>query len=366
MKSLEYFLLLFENYLQGLAYAKTSIANIRHQLKHFAAFASGKGIDDITGIRQSHITAFVAYIRRKVTCRGREFSTDTVSLMISSLRHFFKFLYRNEYILKNPMDEFTTDIKANRNRKEIFTLDEMMTFLDSISIGERNGLRDRAIFELMYSSGLRISEVVKLDLADVDLNERVLLVREGKGGKDRYVPFSEVSAAFIMKYIESERKKHLRFCKGAKQDVSVPTPHRMCKKASADEAALFIGQGGRMKTQVIRLYFRKFLEASGITRKNLTPHSIRHSCATHLLEAGADVRYVQELLGHEYIQTTVKYTHLMIESLKRVYKTYHPRENRYFEEIDEEYLKSLDELKKEVLKRRETNRKYSTKRSPAL
>ncbi|HPN13389.1 MAG TPA: tyrosine-type recombinase/integrase [Spirochaetota bacterium] len=341
MKPLEYFLLLFENYLEGLAYAKNSIVNITHQLKHFAAFASGKGIDDVTEIRQSHITDFVAHVRTKVTRRGREFSAETVVRMISSLRQFFKFLYRNEYILMNPMEEFTTDIKANRNRKEIFTLDEMTAFLDSIDIGEKNGLRDRAVFELMYSSGLRISEVVKLDLADVDLNERILLVREGKGGKDRYVPFSEVSAAFIMKYIETDRKKHLRFCKGG------------------DESALFIGQGGRMQTQVIRIYFRKYLEASGVTRKNLSPHSIRHSCATHLLEAGADVRYVQELLGHEYIQTTVKYTHLMIESLKRVYKTYHPRENEYFEEIDEEYLKALDALKREVEKRRETNKKYS-------
>ena len=342
MKSLEYFLLLFENYLHGLAYAKTSIVNIMHQLRHFAAYAGEKGIDDVTEIRQNHITAFVAHIRKKVTNRGREFSADTVVRMISSLRHFFKFLYRNEHILINPMEEFTTDIKANRNRKEIFTLSEMTAFLDSIDTREKNGLRDRAIFELMYSSGLRISEVVKLDLSDVDLNERILLVREGKGGKDRYVPFSEVSAVFIMKYIENDRKKHLRFCKG-------------------DDAAIFIGQGGRMKTQVIRLYFRKYLEATGITRRNLSPHSIRHSCATHLLEAGADVRYVQELLGHEHIQTTVKYTHLMIESLKRVYKTYHPRENQYFEEIDEEYLKALDELKQDVLKRRETNRKYPKK-----
>jgi len=359
MKSLEYFLLLFENYLEGLAYAKNSVVNIVHQMKDFAAYARENGKDDVTEIKPEDITAFIAYIRRKITNRGREFSPETVVRIVSSLRHFFRFLYRNDYILANPMGEFTTDIKANQNRKEIFTLNEMGAFLDSIDTGRDNGLRNRAIFELMYSSGLRISEVVKLDMTDVDLNERILLVREGKGGKDRFVPFSEVAAAFIRKYIETDRKRRFRLHNAeSRQNVPSPMPHRMRENTSTDEAALFIGIRGRMKTQMIRIFFRAYREASGITRKGLTPHSIRHSCATHLLEAGADVRYVQELLGHECIETTVKYTHLMIESLKRVYKTYHPRENEYFEEIDEEYLSQIKKLKEEIIKRREINRRY--------
>ena len=347
MRSLEYFLLLFENHLHGLAYAKSSIANIAHQLRHFAAYANAHGIDDVREIKATDIDAFIAHMRRKITNRGGEFSAGSIARMISSLRIFFKFLYRSEHILINPMEGFAANIRADRNRKEIFTPAEMTRFLDSIDIDDDIGLRDRAIFELMYSSGLRISEVVKLDVGDVDLNERVLLVREGKGGKDRFVPFSRVAAAFIMKYIEhndrSGRKGRMR-------------------ARGIDESALFIGRHGRMQTQVIRLYFRKYLEASGITRRNLSPHSIRHSCATHLLEAGADVRYVQELLGHEHIQTTVKYTHLMIEGLKRVYKMYHPRENQFYEEIDEEYLRGLERLKSDVAKRRATNRRYPHKR----
>lgn len=342
MRSPDFYLLLFENHLHGLGYAKTSIVNITHQMRHFIEYMRDAGKNDVTDIRTEDITAFIAHIRRRITNRGREFSTATVVRMISSLRQFFKFLYRNDHILTNPMEGFTTDLKANRNRKEIFTLEEMAVFLDSIDINGKNGLRDRAIFELMYSSGLRISEVTKLDLSDVDLNERILLVREGKGGKDRFVPFSEVTAAFIVKYIETGRKRCLKYCKG---------------DASA-EGALFIGQGGRMRPGMLRLSFKEYLQVSGITRKNLTPHSIRHSCATHLLEAGADVRYVQELLGHEHIQTTVQYTHLTMESLKRVYKTYHPRENQYFEEIDDEYLREIEKLRDEIVRRREINRRY--------
>jgi site-specific recombinase XerD len=329
MKSFEYYITLFAQYMTGLGYSKLSIVNITHQIRLFARYAHEHDREEITGITHRDITGFIEWARVQITNRGKEFSPASIVRMVSSLRQFFKFLHRNEYMLVNPMEEYTPDIKAHQTQKEIFTRDEMSIFLDSIDINERNGLRDRSIFELMYSSGLRISEVVKLELADVDLNERVLLVKEGKGGRDRFVPFSEVASVFIRRYIKTDRKRHIRFCK-------------------SDDAAVFIGQHGRLSTQVIRIYFKTYLEASGIERKNLSPHSIRHSCATHLLEAGADVRYVQELLGHEYIQTTVKYTHLMIESLKRIYKTYHPRENAYYEEINDEYLKGITMLEEEL------------------
>lgn len=339
MRGIGYYLLLFEKHLRGLGYAQSSIANIQHQLRLFATFLRKAKIAALTEIGEAHITAFIAQTRTIITKRGQEYSTETIVRIISSLRVFFRFLHRNEHILTNPMETFSTNIKANQHRREIFTLEEMSAFLDSIDIRGRNGPRDRAIFELLYSSGLRISEVTKLDVADVDLNERILLVREGKGGKDRFVPISEVAAVFVMQYLETDRKRSLRFCRGDEQ------------------AALFIGQRGRMESQVIRVNFRKYLASCGMAKRKLTPHSIRHSCATHLLEAGADVRYVQELLGHEYIQTTVKYTHLMLESLKRVYKSFHPRENQLFEEITEEYLQALAELKEEAERNQIRNEK---------
>jgi site-specific recombinase XerD len=187
----------------------------------------------------------------------------------------------------------------------------------------------------MYSSGLRINEVARLDAGDVDLSERTLLVREGKGSKDRFVPFSGVARDFLKLYLEEKGNAR-----------------------TAEDEAFFTGFHGRVKASWIREEFEKRINALGMKRENLTPHSIRHSCATHLLEAGADVRYVQELLGHEYIQTTVKYTHLMIESLKRVYKTFHPRENQYFEEIDREYLTQIGKLKEEIVRKREAKKRY--------
>jgi len=124
------------------------------------------------------------------------------------------------------------------------------------------------------------------------------------------------------------------------------------------EKYLFLTVKGRMKSDAIRKVFKETVEEIGIQRDNLTPHSIRHSTATHLLEAGADVRYVQELLGHEDIQTTVKYTHLMMENLKKAYKSAHPRENQYFEEIDSGYLLQIEKLKEVIIAQRKLNEKY--------
>jgi integrase/recombinase XerC len=265
----------------------------------------------------------------------------TLRKRVSDLRGFFRFLYRNEAILSNPMDDLIFDFADEGSLKGIFTRDEMNEFLDAIGTKSPTGLRNRAVFELMYSSGLRISEVINIKLADIDLSERVLTVAEGKGGKDRYVPFSEVAALFVKAYLEDSRKHFAR------------------KAGRKAEAWLFLSHMGRLKSDALRACFRETLDRIGLKRENLTPHSIRHSCATHLLEAGADVRYVQELLGHEDIETTVKYTHLMMENLKKAYRSAHPRENMYYEEIDDKYLNDINNLKQEIEKSRAKNERYS-------
>lgn len=340
MKPNEYYQVVFKKYLAGSGYAPTSIANINHHIALFVRYLNESNLS-IVGVKQDGIAAFIELLTTRESVRGMGYSTATVTRIVSTLRIFFRYLYRHEYILTNPMDDFVPVVEGYEKPKEIFTREEMNCFLDSIDITTPDGRRNRAIFELMYSSGLRIAEVVKLDLADIDLNERILLVRQGKGGRDRFVPFSDVSGVFIRRYIESDRRHYLKYAHGE------------------DENALFLGRKGRLKVFMLRtVIFKKILEDAGIEHKNLTPHSIRHSTATHLLEAGADVRYVQELLGHECIETTVKYTHLMIESLKRVYKTYHPRENQYYEEITGEYLEELEKMKQDVIVRRGINKKY--------
>ncbi|OHD63881.1 MAG: hypothetical protein A2176_09920 [Spirochaetes bacterium RBG_13_51_14] len=352
MKSFEYYLLLFENYLKGIKYQKNTIQNSALAVTLFIEFARTRGAGSIHDFTEADIKDFIESQRAAYGRYGKPLKPGSLKRRIAGLRHFFRFLYRSEYILVNPMEDVPADIKGIESRKEIFTREEMSAFLDAIdpstSSGHRttspNGLRNRAIFELIYSSGLRISEAVNLNLADIDLAGRMLIVRQGKGGKDRFVPFSDVAALFLKKYIESERKRLERHTR------------------PDDRNALFLSEYGRLKDITVRKAFGKILENIGTTRKNLTVHSIRHSCATHLLEAGADVRYVQELLGHESIETTVRYTHLMMENLKKAYKSAHPRENKYYEEIDEEYLRHVDKLKAEIEKRRQINTRYPPER----
>jgi len=183
------------------------------------------------------------------------------------------------------------------------------------------GLRDRALFEFPYSSGLRDGEMANLTVEDLDTEERMVRVYQGKGGKDRTVPVSEVAMVFLNRYL---------------------------RQRSPRPGALFLGRLSPLKGSGINSRFKKLLQQADLYRPGLTAHSIRHSLGTHLLENGADLRYVQELLGHESIETTVVYTHELYENMKKIYKSYHPRENQLWQEVDGEYLKRLEAFRKEI------------------
>ena len=280
MKSNEELIYIFKNYLAGIGFKKGSINQNAHAVSLFYDFVKVKNIADVKG---EDINSFHKRLLEETTRFNKPYSQGAIRTYLLCLNRFFRFLYRYEYILTNPIADQTLMKNGIENKREIFTRNEIDNFLDVI-----NDERDRAFFELMYSSGLRITEELNLNLTDVDLSQRLLTIRQGKGDKDRIVPFSEVALAFLKKYIENSRKE---FAKGVNRE---------------DSKALFLCNRGRLKEMTIRVCFKKHLEKAGIKRERLTIHSIRHTTATHLLEAGASVSYVQELLGHEDIQTTVK------------------------------------------------------------
>jgi site-specific recombinase XerD len=232
----------------------------------------------------------------------------------------------NELILENPFRKVDIRIKIEEKRRIIMTPEEMAEFLDSITLDQPLGLRDRTIFELMYSSGLRISDVAKIDREDVNLKEGTILIRQGKGKKDRVIPVHTVAMKFLTLFLTESRLKQ------------GPLFYSIYKQA-------------RLGSSSINNRFIYWLKKAGLYRCNLSSHCIRHSTAVHLLAGGADLRYVQELLGHESIETTVLYTHELLDNLKKVYKSYHPRENEYFKEVDYEYMKRIEDFET-VLKRR--------------
>ncbi len=221
----------------------------------------------------------------------------TVARRLSALRSFFKFLVREGFLKANPIAGVSSP-KLDKHLPAFLTEDEVSSVLDASGGKDEGGLRDRAILELFYSSGLRISELVGLNTDDIDFFGGIIKVR-GKGKKERLVPVGDIALAAIRNY--HERRK--------RQTQAVFTN---------------LKRGSRITVRGVRNIVRKYLRAAGI-RSHASPHTLRHSFATHLLDRGADLRTVQELLGHANLATTQIYTHLTTEKLKKVYDKAHPR-----------------------------------------
>lgn len=316
---------IFENYLIGSGYKKSTIKGHMSYLRKFFNFLNSRKIFDLRDITKADLTAYLKYLHSFVSKEtGELLANETKRGNYSTVKVLFRSLYNLELILTNPAQDVPA-IKKSKTTKTIFSEDEISDLLDSIDIDEPFGLRDRACYELMYSSGLRVGEVSRLNIGDIDFDERVIVVKESKFNKDRIIPISEVAGGFLKLYLGD--------------------------RINRDEA-VFVGKNGRLGGPTISTRFHKLLVKNEMKKKDLTAHSVRHSTATHLLEAGADIRYVQELLGHSAIETTAGYTHMMYESIKRVYKSFHPRENLYYEEVTEEYLKSLDKLANDIKRAR--------------
>jgi integrase/recombinase XerD len=325
-------LLLLNEYMCSHGYKESTKKAVILHVSRFFEYLKIQKISDLRDVVLNDIQNFSLYLNEYISDRTKsKLSFSSRRSHFSSVSKLFKCLYLNEKILFNIMQDFKL-LKSEPHRvRELLTREEINKLLDGILIDSQLGLRNRAIFELMYSSGLRSSEVSKLNMNDINFKDRMVFIHQGKMSKDRIIPLSQVAFIFLKKYAGKRRNK---------------------------EGAVFLGSNGRLRGESINRIFKKYLNELNIYRPGLCSHSIRHSCATHLLENGADLRYVQELLGHNSIQTTTVYTHTQYESLRKIYKNYHPRENLYYEEISEDYLKRLFDFKKRLLK----VRKYAKKK----
>ena len=330
---------MFIDYLTGCQIK--SIGRFKAGLKMFYRYLNGR---DLRSVREKDIVGYMKYLHREKTQFGTPFKKKSIEGYLSNLKSFFDYLYKHELVLTNVMENMSIKQSGIKKQKTMFSQEEINTFLNSISIDDVGGLRDRALFELMYSSALRISETLKLQLKDINLTHRTLIVRLGKGRKDRYVPFSNTALQFLLKYIKDGRSNYLT------------------AKNKGNEDCLFLNHSGILTYRVLKTRFLNYLKDCGLDDKGLSFHSVRHSTATHLLEAGASIRYVQELLGHESLATTQIYTVPMFDSVKKVYKMFHPRENEYYEEVTADYLTQVMELKEKLLTEKEELKRWGRKR----
>lgn len=233
----------------------------------------------------------------------RRLSKASVARKLAAVRSFFQYCLKRRLLDDNPA-KVVSRPKLDSAVPGFLSESEIGLFLDLPDPGDRLGPRDRAIFELFYATGIRVSELVGLDLADVGLDERLIRVR-GKGRKERIVPFGRSAAKCLEEYL---RKRPSLMLNG-----------------EFDEPAVFLNyRGGRITARSVERLVSKYIRRAALRRK-LSPHSLRHSFATHLLGRGADLRVIQELLGHASLGTTQKYTHLDLPQLLGVYRKSHPR-----------------------------------------
>jgi len=229
----------------------------------------------------------------------------TIARRLSALKSFFRYLELRGLAPLNPVAEITTP-KQESHIPTYLPIDDMFSLLEQPDREEEIGLRDSAILELLYSAGLRVSELVALDIEQLALNSRLVKVL-GKGGKERLLPVGRKAIAAIREYIEHTENRRKK------------TGH------SKHHGPLFLNyRGGRLSARSVNRLVKRYSRKCGIMME-ISPHSLRHTFATHLLDGGADLRSIQELLGHVSLSATQKYTHVSIDKLMEVYDRSHPR-----------------------------------------
>ncbi|HKO55629.1 MAG TPA: tyrosine recombinase XerC [Thermoanaerobaculia bacterium] len=276
-----------------------TIGAYRDDLESFVAFLCNDYFtqqrEDLELRRIDHlaIRSYLAHLSR------RKLSRASMARHLSALRSFFKYLMREGLVEQNPARAVATP-KKEKTLPAVMQVPEVALLMEQPDTNTPLGTRDRAFLELLYASGLRISELVGIDMDDIELRARLVKVH-GKGSKERIVPFGSKAEEAIRAWL----------------------PHR--GELVDEEQALFVNyRGERITTRSIRRLFDGYLRAASL-RAGISPHTMRHSFATHLLNAGADLRGIQELLGHASLSTTQKYTHLNDWQLIAVYKKAHPR-----------------------------------------
>jgi len=233
---------------------------------------------------------------------------STIARKLSAVRTFFRFLIRQGVIDSSPADAVLTP-KQEKRIPSYLTVDDMFRLLDAIKTDTLFGLRNRAMFEVLYSSGVRISELAGLSMDDIDFNDRSIRVM-GKGSKERIVPVGRKALAALRAY---------------RQELAADNgKNRMAEGAKTDDPAFLNKNRGRLSARSIARILEKASRECGIPVP-VSPHAFRHSFATHMLDSGADLRVVQELLGHKSLSTTQKYTHVSIDRLMEAYDKAHPR-----------------------------------------
>jgi integrase/recombinase XerD len=277
----------------------------RRDLLRYGAHLTRRHVDDASSVSEDDVTTFVARLSSARHGDGRAYRPASIVRALSSVRAFHRFLMRERVTDRDPTAAVVRP-KTQRGLPRPITVDDVARLVAAPRSTTPDGVRDRAVLETLYGAGVRVSELVGMDVDDVDLERGSVRVL-GKGGKERDVPLGRYAREAIAAYL---------------------TTTRPALATARSRGALFLNRrGGRLSRQACWAIIRRYAGVAGID-KRITPHTLRHSFATHLLEGGADVRVVQELLGHASVATTQVYTLVTEDHLREVYFSAHPRARR--------------------------------------
>ena len=282
-------------------FSKATIASRRYILEPFLGWCAERGLELSTEITKPILERYRVHLFNHRKVDGKPLAFSSQHTMLSSIRAFFRWLTRESHILYNPASELELPKKGHRLPRNVLNTRQMESVLGQPNLKSPFGLRDRAILETLYSTAMRAGELCRLDLCHVDADRGTVFIVEGKGKKDRTIPIGERALGWIAKYHDDVRPELLQ---------------------SLYEPTLFLNRyGERLTPSGLAKIAVRHLRAAGFGG---ACHVFRHSCATLMLEGGADVRYVQQLLGHTDLSTTETYTHVSIVKLKEIHTATHP------------------------------------------
>jgi len=302
----------FVEHMQVLGWSPRTVDGYRSQLSFFLAWLDDEtDVEEVTGIAPEVLHAYQTHLYGFSDENGRSLSIATQAARLSVVRSFFRYLVKSDVLLYDPSASLELPKRKGILPRSILSKQEVARLLSAPDATTPLGLRDRAMIEVLYSTGIRNAELRALQVYDVDLERGLLRVNQGKNAKDRVVPMGAAACAWLREYLGEARPKLL----AGHHDAG-------------GEPTLFLSKNGKRLVPLGVLYpLKKHARKAGIERV-VTPHTLRHTFATHLLAGHADIRHIQAMLGHASVATTQIYTRVEVTDLKAVHRRCHPRERR--------------------------------------
>jgi integrase/recombinase XerD len=311
LDKLDFLLVKFTEHLKVIGFSKRSIPDYVHNVKLFLEYLKELKVETLAEVDRRMVLDYQARVYLQ-TFKDRPIAPATQRARLTCVKTFYQYLIKAGLALYDPTSDLDLPKRPNQLPKGILSKKELGILLSRPSLETPLGIRDRAILEVFYSTGIRVSELCNLSLNDLDLSSGELRINQGKNAKDRIVPLGELACDFLEIYLHEARPK----------------------LTDPGQPVLFVSKNGRkFHSTTLSHLITNYGKKAGL-KKEISPHSLRHTCATHLLKGKADIRQIQRLLGHASIASTQIYTRVEISDLKQVLKRCHPREKREIETDD--------------------------------